>query len=620
MKKKSIIFTTLFLALPIMPVFALTVSGTVYNDEGPLDGAAVQALDSSGNKIANVGQPTNSEGKFNFSIPNNATKLQISFIGYKTQIVDAKENLAINLQANTTTLKEVAPGASRQDGDPCSGEPLTDPYADGGKGEWKKINDAWVCVPTGCKLGYELKGTKCVEIRCDETEGYEFNGNANKCEKTNCSYSEKQAIIDASGIGPKWDGKKCVPTGCASNYHLTKNKCVHDKCTRAEDDWDETQQKCVQVRCTDEQKAAINAKEGQWENGHCIATKCLDDKNFQLNNGSCNTKPCSTKELEKRNAVSGHMENGECIIDTCKKDYSKENGACVNEDILAEKRKAYEDAKANEQSTANKTLTALSTAATGIGGMELAQGLSEQSADKAAAADMAAYIETMRCTYGEGKQVKAGIEEIELPGANDQELMNLRGQYLALAQDLKERKDALGMKPGIESEEILDRSSTGIYDDENIGITGGNYASLYRAQVLESEADQEKIDDAKKTSKNRVIAGAVVGGAGVVGGVVGNSLINGKLGEKIKEKKEKNKTDKENEEIINSLKKGLKSSGMKNVDKLNLSNFDFTQIKDLISNTDFTKLNFSGQDASTAINTSNETSLTSSLENLFKTN
>ncbi len=193
--------------------------------------------------------------------------------------------------------------------------------------------------------------------------------------------------------------------------------------------------------------------------------------------------------------------------------------------------KAYEEAKANEQSLANRTLSALTVAATGIGGMELAMGLAEQKADKEAEASMTAYIETMRCTYGDGKQVKAGPTEIELPGGNNAELMKLRSEYFALAKDLKERKEALGMKAGIESEEILDKSQTGLYDDDNIGINSGAYESLYRAKMLESENDQAKIDENADASKKRVIGGGVAAGAGVIGGTVGNAIINRKSDE-----------------------------------------------------------------------------------------
>ena len=226
---------------------------------------------------------------------------------------------------------------------------------------------------------------------------------------------------------------------------------------------------------------------------------------------------------------------------------------CIS--ALEQKQKAYDEAKANEQSLANRTLTAVTTAATGIGGMELARGLAEQKADKEAEQDMAAYIATFRCTYGDGHQVKAGPEEIELPGGNDATMMSLRNEYFTLASDLKERKEALGLTPGIESETILDKSEMGLYDDENVGIESGAYASIYRATVLESEEDQAKIDEERKASKNRVIGGAVAAGVGVVGGIVGNSLINGKLSEKIKEKSEKKRlSDMSEQELSEFIK------------------------------------------------------------------
>ena len=203
-----------------------------------------------------------------------------------------------------------------------------------------------------------------------------------------------------------------------------------------------------------------------------------------------------------------------------------------DENALNDKKDAYEDAKANEQSLANRTLTAASIAATGIGGMELAIGLSEQKADKEAQQDMSAYIASFRCEYGNGKQVKAGPEEIVLPGGNDEKLMSLRTKYMTLATDLKERKTALGMKPGIESEEILDKTAMNLYDDENTGIESGAYGSLYRAKMLGSEEDQAKLDEEAKKSKNRVIAGATVAGAGIVGGIAGNMAINGTDGKK----------------------------------------------------------------------------------------
>ena len=534
----------------------------------------------------------------------------------------------------------------------CNSAEIADLNATNGKWNGKE------CIPTNCILKYELKGKKCVEIFCDETNGEEFDETNNKCVKNKCSQSEIQEILDANGTDPKWNGKKCVPTGCVANYHLNnKNKCVHDKCTKPEEDWDKKQQKCVQVRCSDEEIQAANAtSKSKWvknhcefacdtdagfslsvqnkceqtlctkkdanrmiknnvfeyelENGVCVAKTCISD-DYEVNatktgcdkkkcaspeltlvNGECKqTTKCSTEQLRKINAKDGYWDGKKCVATKCdEKIYTLLNGICDKKDKrseeqkkkdLEEKQNAYEEAKAKEQSTANKIVTALSTAATGIGGMELAQGLAEQKSDKATDADMTAYIETMRCTYGDGKQVKAGPDEIELPGANNQELMNLRGQYLALAQDLKERKTALGMKPGIESETILDRASTGLYDDETIGINNGAYASLYRAKMLESEEDQKKIDDAASTSKKRVTGGAIAAGAGVVVGIAGNAIVNNsKLGENlkgaVKDKKAGKETQKlleKEEKALKDLRACLKSAGVKDADDLTFTEF-----------------------------------------------
>ena len=320
--------------------------------------------------------------------------------------------------------------------------------------------------------------------------------------------------------------------------------------------------------------ACTNAKEHQLlatyesDGGPCVVKSCV--VGYKLENGACVKK-----------AKKGETETGETDGTTpeAETEGSEEETTAAEgtQNRSEEAKQKYEDAKANEQSTANKTLTAATTAATGIGTMELLQGRAEQKADKEAAESMAAYIATMRCTYGEDKQVKAGPDEIELPGGNNQDLMNYRAEYLALANDLKERKTALGMKPGIESEELIDKASTGLYDDENLGITSGAYASLYRAQMLGSETDQAKIDEAAKTSKNRVLGGAIAAGAGLVIGVAGNALINGELGKKLKEAIQSKKNGeamkkfvKEEENELKKLKDCLKQADIKNTDKLTL--------------------------------------------------
>ena len=193
---------------------------------------------------------------------------------------------------------------------------------------------------------------------------------------------------------------------------------------------------------------------------------------------------------------------------------------------IANAEDAYQKAKNKEQSTANKMLGGLTMAATGIGGMELAQGLAEKSADAAAEQDMAAYLATFTCYIGDkgGNSYKGGDKGIEVSGGN--QLASLYQQYVDLAADLKERKNALGMAPGIESAVVMDKANMGLYDDgAGRGIENGTYASLYRASKG-NEKDKTKLDDTKNTSSTRVKASSIAAGVGTVGGLVGDTIIN----------------------------------------------------------------------------------------------
>lgn len=187
-------------------------------------------------------------------------------------------------------------------------------------------------------------------------------------------------------------------------------------------------------------------------------------------------------------------------------------------------REKYEAAKAKEQSLANRMLGAAAMGAGGIGGMMLASGLAEQKADKDAEMDMTAYLATFKCDYGAGMNIHGGQTNVELPGAS--ELVPLYAEYVMLANDLKKRKEQLGLKPGIESEPILDSATTGLYDDVGVGITSGAYASLSRALADPDGADAKKWAAQVEATKQKTKTGVVVGGAGVAGGAVGILIIN----------------------------------------------------------------------------------------------
>ena len=186
---------------------------------------------------------------------------------------------------------------------------------------------------------------------------------------------------------------------------------------------------------------------------------------------------------------------------------------------IQELRDKADAAHERENSMANKMLGAAGIGATGIGGMMLMQGLSEQKADDNAQEQMRAYMSTFMCRYGDGR-AKGGESDIELPGANA--LLPLYAEYVTLANETKAMKTELDLKPGIESESILDNATSGLYDDENSGITSGAFASLARAlQNPDGEDAKKWAEQTEKTSKN-VKTGAITAGAGAVGGLVGH--------------------------------------------------------------------------------------------------
>lgn len=191
---------------------------------------------------------------------------------------------------------------------------------------------------------------------------------------------------------------------------------------------------------------------------------------------------------------------------------------------ISELEQKLADARAREQSTANKTLGAATMLATGIGGMQLMAGLAESRADQEAERDMKAYLATFTCDCGHGRNIKGGDVGIELPGGND--LMALRQVYITLAADLKERKEALGLSAGIESEVVADKSETGLYDDAGVGRSDGGYTSLSRALTDKDSADAQAWLQQKSDTGKKVKVGVGIAGAGIVGGIAGDILIN----------------------------------------------------------------------------------------------
>lgn len=180
-------------------------------------------------------------------------------------------------------------------------------------------------------------------------------------------------------------------------------------------------------------------------------------------------------------------------------------------------------AQMREKSIENKLLSGVTMGAMGAGGMMLATGLAEQKADKEAEQSMRAYMATFSCKFGDNR-IEGGKTGVELSGGN--ELVALYAEYVNLANSLKERKTLLEMKVGIESESILDNSTSGLYDDENDGGVSGVYTSLARALADPNGEDAKQWNEQKEQTQNKIKTGATIGIGGAGLGAVGNLIIN----------------------------------------------------------------------------------------------
>ncbi|MCM1294699.1 MAG: OmpA family protein [Muribaculaceae bacterium] len=201
-------------------------------------------------------------------------------------------------------------------------------------------------------------------------------------------------------------------------------------------------------------------------------------------------------------------------------------GSTDSDKKLQELKDNAQKMKDKEQSTENKLLGGAAIGTVGIGGMNIASALSEQSADDAAERDMRAYLATFSCDYGTGRNIKGGEIGIELPGGND--LAPLVAEYRVLAADIAQRKAALGIAPGIEADVIFDKSETGLYDNVGIERQSGAFTSLSRALMDEDGDDAAAWAAQKDATASKLKTGVIVAGIGVVGSIAGNLIINNK--------------------------------------------------------------------------------------------
>lgn len=406
-------------------------------------------------------------------------------------------------------------------GNECKDIKTFDPHAtDGTIVEWdEKTGEVTQCTSTTCEKGFEIVDTSSTYI--------DKNSQSQKiqlCEQTTCpkelikEYNEPHAKEWAVDEMENHLAKTCKVIECDSDNGWKPSQLTPTKCVRTNqcpcgthwawpDEHPQQQEGCISndgdADCTKEKIGAETAHYGCDSKGKttCIIDSCLDGWNLNKNNSKpeknicINQLDCLTwgKEQDKtqktdkyKNATVASWDDDKhtiCKIMACDKMYrvDKNANACVlkNTEDQETLQANLDKARENEKSLQNRINGAVGIGGVGFGGMMIGGALSERAADDYAESDMAAYINTFMCDYGDGNTVRGGQTNVEIPGGN--ELIDLYARYARLANDLKLRKESLGIKPGIESEVIIDKASTGLYDDVGTGVVGGGYASIARA-------------------------------------------------------------------------------------------------------------------------------------------
>ena len=462
-----------------------TITGQVIDSvtEAPVEFAVVYALGTDKGISADI------DGNFSLTVPDSVSQIKISRTGYEEQIFDvpANNNMdKIKLTEIQTKLDEVVVAG-------CT------PHED----------------DNSKSLARDIVGQKCHPITC-VSDRYKLT-NPRSVQSRN--YRKEVCIGSADEDGP------------CEDFCKVTDKCetiiVGDACE------DQVGKECVSG------DANATESEYKWENEQlvCYVTACSGG--YELSDGKCvaisgNCNPMPEHATVAHRAWDTTTNTEICIIDACSGEYrpSSDQRSCIRPTLTEEEsQKKIDELQKNadamrekEQSTANRLLGGLSIGATGIGGMQLASAVAENRADDAAERDMAAYLATFRCDYGAGRNIAGGETDVQLPGGNT--LFQLRQEFATLSTDVKTRKEALGLTPGIESEVVMDSATMGLYDDVSLGRTDGAYTSLSRALSNPTGADAAEWAQQRADTSSQLKTGAIVAGVGIVGGIVGDLLIN----------------------------------------------------------------------------------------------
>ena len=409
------------------------------------------------------------------------------------------------------------------------------------------------------------KNEVCFVTKCADKYVPSDNGTECVLSEGECSAAELQQIANATK-GEKLKGV-CKATECKDDYKVKNGKCVSkngDECTASDTNAIKAKYKninnklqCIITECKsgympndngtacevsegpckpDQVKAIEHATKGELKKGVCHATEC--ESGYEPAGGKCTAIGGKCSNMPK-NAKTAHREYDTaagaevCIVDACddgcRRSDDKKSCNCPklseedSQKKIGELKENAQAMKDKEQSLTARLTSGAAIGGMGIGGMQALSAVAEQKADADAEQDMAAYLATFRCDFGQGRNIKGGEKQIELPGANS--LFQLNQEYKSLAADLKVRKESLELRPGIEAEHIDDKATTGLYDDVSLGRADGAFTSIARALSDEASDDAAEWAAQKADTKKKLKTGAIVAGVGAAVGIAGNIAV-----------------------------------------------------------------------------------------------